>query len=73
MVSCRELKEKVPMCFEPIEVVKIGDVVLPNYAKAYACLWELATLYNMTWRDVWQDRTLTEKIIRCQRLLRENP
>jgi hypothetical protein len=69
MVSCKELKEKAPSCFEPINnVVKIGNEVLPNYAKAYACLWELATAFNIPLKDVWYDEALVEMVALCNKL-----
>jgi hypothetical protein len=69
MVSCNELKEKAPTCFEQINTVEIGSgVVLPNYAKAYTCLWELATAFNIPLKDVWHDEALVEMVALCNKL-----
>jgi hypothetical protein len=63
MVSCKELKEKAPTCFEPIN----GDGMLPNYAKAYTCLWELATVFNIPLKDIWYDEALVEMVTLCNK------
>jgi hypothetical protein len=68
MASCKELKEKVPTCFE-INTVEIGNgIVLPNYAKAYTCLWELAMAFNIPLKDVWHDEALVEMVALCNKL-----
>jgi hypothetical protein len=65
MVSCEELKRMAPTCFEPIDIVEIGDA-LPNYAKAYACLWEIATAFNIPLKDIWYE-ALIEMVTMCNK------
>ncbi len=65
MVSCKELKERAPTCFQRFGAVNVGEIVLPNYAKAYECLWELSVALNIPVRDIWIDGHLIENVIQC--------
>jgi hypothetical protein len=61
MVSCKELKEKAPSCFQSFGV----SISLPNYAKAYECLWELSTIVGGM-ANIWYDEALIEKVMLCR-------
>ena len=64
MVSCKELKEKAPSCFQPFDVLK--EFSLPNYARAYACLWELSKVTGYEMSLIWYDEALIEKVMLCR-------
>jgi len=67
---CRELLKKAPSCFEPVGIIRSQGAVMPNYAVAYFCLWELLLYYGMSWRDIWYDDKLIETVLQCRRSLR---
>jgi hypothetical protein len=66
-MDCRTLLEKAPSCFERIGIVQ--GVALPNYAQAYACLWELSLAHNTTFAEMVQDESLLEYVTQCRKQL----
>jgi hypothetical protein len=66
-MDCQTLREKAPSCFKRIDVVAVQGATLPNYAQAYACLWELSLVFNTTFAEVIQDESLLERVMQCRR------
>ncbi len=67
-MDCKTLREKAPSCFERIGTVDVQGAVLP-YAQAYACIWELSLVYNVTVAEALQDESLLEYVTLCRRQL----
>jgi len=58
---------KAPSCFEAIDVVVLGETIIPNYSIIFSCFWELSTAFDAPLKDIWHDEALSEKIIQCYR------
>jgi hypothetical protein len=61
-MECETLGKVAPSCFEPISVQG-----LPDYAKAYACLYELGQFLGIPW--FWVDEDVISRVLRCRKQL----
>jgi len=66
-MDCETLRQNAPSCFEKIGVLNIQGAQMPDYAKAYACLYELGQLLNMPW--VWVAEDVINRVLWCRKQL----
>jgi len=64
-MDCETLKKATPSCFEHINTISIQGVQLPDYAKAYACLYELGQFLDIPW--AWVDEDVISRVLWCRK------
>jgi len=69
-MDCNKLGQKAPSCFEKFDILRIQGGVLPDYAKVYACLYELGQFFGVPW--VWVDEAIIDRVLRCRRQLSQH-